>query len=145
MRVPAYTSSPSRETMPATAPHPQGGSYLLRDSHIANNPGDMALDGCITSADEFHTPGCFYLPEIVSPSEILDSRFVSMARTQRAICLEEPSPELLSINNSACQPTATEVVRTPFFVTPFTSHVPLSNTSTAFPPRSRPTYHTTPG
>ena len=59
MRVPVCTSSPSRETMPATAPHPQGWSYLLRDSHIANNPRGMALDGRITSAHEFHMPGLF--------------------------------------------------------------------------------------
>ena len=67
------------------------------------------------------------LPDIVSPSEILDSRFVSVAWTQRAICLEEPSPELLSVNNAAWQPTVTEVVRTLFFVTPFTSHIQFSD------------------
>ena len=90
--------------------------------------------------DRYHS-----LPQIVSPSEILDPRFVSVAWTQRATCLEEPSPELLSVNSWTWEPTATEVVRVLFFVPPLTSLPTFrSNTSTSSPLRLHPIYNATP-
>ena len=73
------------------------------------------------------------LLNIVSPSEILDPKFVSVAWTQRATCLEEPSSSLLLVNNSAWEPTTTEVVRVLFFIPPLTTHSPISDQ-----PPSRP-------
>ena len=78
--------------------------------------------------DRYHS-----LPDIVSPSEILDPRFASVAWTQRAMCHEEPSPELISVNNSIWGPTATEVVRVPFLVPPLTSHSLLSDQTPLYP------------
>ena len=60
--------------------------------------------------DRYHS-----LPEIVSPSEILDPDFVSVAWTQRAVCHEEPSAELRLVNRSIWEPEVSEVVRSLFF------------------------------
>lgn len=71
----------------------------------------------------------YTLPNIVSPSEIVDPEFVCVAWTQRASCLEEPSSELRSVNklDSVWEPTAREVVRvTSFYFSP-TSHSQLSD------------------
>ena len=91
--------------------------------------------------DRYHS-----LPNIVSPSEVVGPKFVSVAWTQRATCLEEPSPELLSVNNLVWEPTVTEVVCVLFFCS--ATHLSLStfrsNTSTSFPPRSRLGCHATP-
>ena len=65
--------------------------------------------GSITT-DDYHT-----LPNIVSPSEIVNPKFSSVVWTQRATCLEEPSPELLLVNNSVWEPTVVEVVCVLFF------------------------------
>lgn len=64
-------------------------------------------------ADRYHS-----LSDIVSPSKILDPKFVSVAWTQRAVCFEEPSSELRSVNSldSLWEPTAQEVVRIIFSV-----------------------------
>ena len=59
--------------------------------------------------DRYHS-----LPNIVSPNEILDPEFVRVAWTQRAECLEEPSPNLLLVNKSIWGPGVSEVVRAPF-------------------------------
>ena len=55
--------------------------------------------------DRYHS-----LPNIVSPSEIVNPKFFSVVWTQRAMCLEEPSPNLLLANDSVWKPTVTEVV-----------------------------------
>ena len=52
---------------------------------------------------------------IVSPSEVMDPKFVRVAWTQRAMCFEEPSPELRLVNDSVWKPTVREVV-SPVFV-----------------------------
>ena len=67
--------------------------------------------------DRYHS-----LPNIVSPSKIVDPKFFSVAWTQRATCLEEPSSELQSVNNldSLWEPTAREVVSLTFLF--FTRH-----------------------
>ena len=68
--------------------------------------------------DRYHA-----LPNIVSPSEILDPDFVSVAWTQRAVCHEEPSAELQLVNKSIWEPEVSEVVRSLFVCFPlFTSH-----------------------
>jgi len=50
------------------------------------------------------------LPEIVSPSQIVDPRFAGIVWTQRGTCREEPSLQLLKVNGSVWEPTASEVV-----------------------------------
>ena len=97
--------------------------------------------------DDYHS-----LPSIVSPSEILNPKFVSVAWTQRATCLEEPSDELLLVNTSDWEPKVPEVVRVPpFFLffffwsaTHFSLSVHRSNTFVSSPPKSHPTYGATP-
>ena len=60
--------------------------------------------------DRYHS-----LPEIVSPSEVLDPDFVSVAWTQRTVCHEGPSAELQLVNRSIWEPEVSEVVRSLFF------------------------------
>ena len=83
--------------------------------------------------DRYHT-----LPDIVSPSEILDPDFISEAWTQRAVCHKEPSAELRLVNRSLWEPEVSEVVCPLlylFYRLPLT--IPSrSNTSASFPPRS---------
>ena len=69
--------------------------------------------------DRYHS-----LPDIVSPCEILDPVYARVAWTQRAVCLDEPSPSLLLINKSVWEPEVSEVVRDIFIhsaihLTPF--------------------------
>ena len=76
-------------------------------------------------ADRYHS-----LPNIVSPSEIMDPKFSKLAWTQRATCFEDPSPELSLVNTSTWEPTALEVVCVLLFfslVPLLTSHHPLSD------------------
>ena len=70
--------------------------------------------------DRYHA-----LPNIVSPSEILDPDFVRVAWTQRAMCLEEPSTELLLVNSSVWRPEASEVVCFLLSIPLVTSHSPF--------------------
>ena len=87
--------------------------------------------------DRYHS-----LPNIVSPSEILDPDFVSVAWTQRAVCHEEPSAELRLVNRSIWEPEVSEVVCSLFCLcccSPLTLSS-RSNTSAFFPPRSHPTW-----
>ena len=56
--------------------------------------------------DRYHT-----LANIVSPYEILDPKFVSLAWTQRATCLEEASDNLRLVNSSIWEPGVSQVVR----------------------------------
>jgi hypothetical protein len=83
--------------------------------------------------DRYHS-----LPNIVSPSEIVDPKFVRVAWSQRATCLEQPSSELLLVNTSVWEPTVSEVVSVPFRSCS-DAHIFLctfrSNTSTSSPPR----------
>ena len=83
--------------------------------------------------DRYHA-----LPDIVSPSEILDPDFISEAWTQRGVCHEEPSAELRLVNRSLWEPEVSEVVCPLlylFYRLPLT--IPSrSNTSASFPPRS---------
>ena len=74
--------------------------------------------------DSYHS-----LPDIVSPSEVADPKFVRVAWTQRAMCFEVPSPELRVVNNSAWEPTAPEVVRFPFLLPrlPLTIHFQIEH------------------
>ena len=92
------------------------------------------------------TDGYHSLPIIVSPSEIVDPKFLGIAWSQRATCFDEPSMELRSVNDldSVWEPTVGEVVRITFFFlhSPLTLHF-RSDTSTLFPRRSRLTYDTT--
>ena len=69
--------------------------------------------------DRYHS-----LPRIVSPSEILDPKFVKIAWTQRATCFEGPSTELQLVNNSTWEPGVSEVVCTLLFDPLFTSYSP---------------------
>lgn len=63
--------------------------------------------------DRYHSPP---LPNIVSPREIVDPKFIRIAWTQRATCIVEPSSELLLVNglDSVWKPNAREVVRVTF-------------------------------
>ena len=70
--------------------------------------------------DRYHA-----LPNIVSPSEILDPDFVRVAWTQRAVCHAEPSRELRLVNSSTWKPEASEVVCFLLFVPLLTSHSPF--------------------
>jgi hypothetical protein len=92
--------------------------------------------------DRYHS-----LPDIVSPSEIADSKFIRVAWSQRATCLEEPSSELQSVNglDSVWEPTVKEVVSAifPALRSPLIFHF-RSTTSVFFPQKSRLTYNTTP-
>ena len=78
--------------------------------------------------DRYHS-----LPNIVSPSEILDPKYVRVAWTQRAACLEEPSDELRLVNNSAWKPEAPEVVGALFFTPLLTSHSLLLDQTPSHP------------
>jgi hypothetical protein len=82
----------------------------LRDLRfIPRRVGDTRYGSIPT--DRYHL-----LPNIVSPSEIVDPKFTRMAWTQRATCLEEPSSELKLVNSldSVWEPEAPEVVRVTF-------------------------------
>jgi hypothetical protein len=113
----------------------------LRDLRfIPRRVGDTRYGSVPT--DRYHL-----LPNIVSPSEIVDPKFTRIAWTRRATCLEEPSSELQLVNSldSVWEPKAPEVVRVTFPI----SRSPLlttfrSNTSASLPLRSHPTSHTTP-
>lgn len=83
----------------------------LRDLRfIPRRTGDTRY-GTIPT-DRYYT-----LPNVVSPSKIVDPEFLRIAWTQRATCLEEPSSELRSVNklDSVWEPTSREVVRITFF------------------------------
>jgi len=67
--------------------------------------------------DRYH-----FLPDIVSPSETMDPKFIRVAWTHRATCFEAPSPNLRLVNNLTWEPTAPEVVCFLFFAPPLTSH-----------------------
>ena len=67
--------------------------------------------------DRYHA-----LPNIVSPSEILDPNFVRVAWTQRAVCHVEPSRELRLVNSSTWEPEASEVVCSLLFIPLLASH-----------------------
>lgn len=91
--------------------------------------------------DRYHA-----LPDIVSPSEIVDPKFVRVAWSQRATCLEQPSSELLLVNTSLWEPTVSEVVSVSFCFCS-DAHTLLytfrSNTSASSPPRLHPIYDAT--
>jgi len=70
--------------------------------------------------DRYHA-----LPDIVSPSKILHPDFVRVAWTQRAMCHEDPSTELLLVNNSIWKPEASEVVCSLLFIPLLTSNSPF--------------------
>jgi len=93
--------------------------------------------------DDYHS-----LPTIVSPSEILNPKFISVAWTQRAICREEPSDELLLVNTSIWEPRVPEVVCVPNPLLLLVPHSFLtfhrSSTSKSSLPKSHPIYSATP-
>lgn len=83
----------------------RGSQHSLRNLRFIPRRVDSTRYGSI-EMDEYLS-----LPDIVSPSKILDPKFVSVAWTQRATCLEDPSEELRLVNTSIWEPTTSEVVR----------------------------------
>ncbi|KAJ7024296.1 hypothetical protein C8F04DRAFT_163783 [Mycena alexandri] len=55
-------------------------------------------------------PYCEDLPEIVTPSQILQKKYEQIAWTQRALFQEEPMSGLIALNKSLGVPTAMEIV-----------------------------------
>ena len=79
-------------------------------------------------ADDYQSFG-----SIVSPSEVMDPKFVRVAWTQRAMCFEEPSPELRLVNDSVWKPTVREVVSLFFFTPRPASDLPVSDRTSPRP------------
>ncbi|KAJ6490694.1 hypothetical protein C8R47DRAFT_1071069 [Mycena vitilis] len=63
------------------------------------------------SSSYFTDSYCDPLPRIVAPSQILRRKDECVAWTQRALCQEEPTGDLLALNESLGIPTVIEVVR----------------------------------
>ena len=88
----------------------RGSRYALQNLRFIPRSMNVIRYGSV-QADPYHS-----LPNIVSPSEIVDPKFFGIAWTQRATCLVEPSPELRNVNSldSIWEPTAQEVVSPTF-------------------------------
>ena len=95
--------------MPSKLLGARGSQNVLRDLRFIPRRLGSTRYGSIPT-DRYHS-----LPNIVSPSEILDPNFVSVAWTQRAVCHEEPSEELQLVNKSIWEPEVSEVVCSLFF------------------------------